>query len=126
MVVIDRQGGRARYSRQLAEALPGMRVRTLEETSTVSRYLVSDNTTWLAIHFMQKAEDACLPVALAAMSAKLTREIWMGRFNRYFQGVASAVKPTAGYGSDANRWRDEMLPHLAAADIAHTALRRLK
>ena len=48
----------------------------------------------------------------------------MQRFNTYFATIAPDVKPTAGYGTDANRWRGDIMPHLQRANIDHARLRR--
>ncbi len=56
------------------------------------------------IQFRPKAEEAHLPVALASMTAKLVRELTMGRFNRYWCSRMPELKPTAGYVQDARRW----------------------
>ncbi|MCW5766161.1 MAG: hypothetical protein KIT68_09325 [Phycisphaeraceae bacterium] len=116
-IVCDRQGGRQEYAELLAELVPGLAadgVTILEQRPERSRYLVrgvgSDGAPRrMTVMFQPEAESACLPVALASMTAKLVRELLMGRFNRYWQARAAAagiaeLKPTAGYVTDARRW----------------------
>jgi hypothetical protein len=45
-----------------------------------------------------------LPAALASMVSKYLRELAMLALNRYWCGVVSGLKPTAGYPTDARRW----------------------
>lgn len=65
-------------------------------------------TPSIHVQFRSEAEEAHLPVALASMTAKLVRELAMGRFNRYWSGRMPELKPTAGYVKDARRWLDDL------------------
>ncbi len=108
-VVCDRQGGRTAYSNLLRGALPDAELEILEESPARSRYLMRapDRSRAMTILFMPQAEEEHLPVALASMLAKLTRELLMTRFNRYWIGRMPELKPTAGYRQDANRWLED-------------------
>ncbi|MFI4862080.1 MAG: hypothetical protein ACIAXF_15545 [Phycisphaerales bacterium JB063] len=123
-VSVDRQSGRTRYREPLAQAFDGAAVDILGETDTHSAYRITAGRRTMTITFQTQAEESHMPTALASMAAKLTRELLMQRFNAYFTALAPDVKPTAGYGTDANRWRDDMLPHLQRAGIDHARLRR--
>jgi hypothetical protein len=101
-IVCDQLGGRTQYEGVLARELPGHEVLALSETGGRSRYTVSGQR--IIIQFMPEAESHHLPVALASMIAKLTRELAMLRFNRYFAARMPELKPTAGYYGDAGRW----------------------
>jgi hypothetical protein len=113
-IVCDRQGGRAAYAEFLGEAIPGATIMTIEESAARSRYVAvghgADGVARRAgISFLVEAESHHLPVALASMVAKLTRELAMQRFNRAWGAVArergvADLKPTAGYALDAQRW----------------------
>lgn len=117
-VVCDRQGGRTQYGGFLAELLPvqargvpPIEVIVVEESPAMSRYEVRHEATGkrMSVLFQPEAESAHLPVALASMTAKLCRELMMGRFNRYWAARAAEagimeLKPTAGYVQDARRW----------------------
>lgn len=116
-VVCDRQGGRIEYGQVLAGLVPGIApdgVSILDERPERSRYLLrgvgADGAARrMTVMFQPEAETACLPVALASMTAKYVRETLMARFNRYWAARAAAagldeLKPTAGYSTDARRW----------------------
>ncbi|MBX2850584.1 MAG: hypothetical protein KTR15_02415 [Phycisphaeraceae bacterium] len=123
-VAVDRQSGRTRYRELLSQVFEGASINVLIERNDVSVYEVLLGSRKMFISFQVEAEQHHMPVALASMSAKYTRELLMQRFNLFFQGISPDTKPTAGYGTDANRWRDEMLPHLSRAGITHDRLRR--
>ena len=123
-VAVDRQSGRVRYRELLARVFEGAAIDVLGESDKTSAYRVSAGERSMTVSFMVEAERQHMPVALASMTAKYTRELLMQRFNAYFAKVAPGVAPTAGYGSDANRWRDAVLPHLESAGIDHARLRR--
>jgi hypothetical protein len=50
------------------------------------------------------------------MVAKLTRELAMHRFNRYWCARCPELKPTAGYNTDARRWLHDMRDVLNTSD----------
>jgi hypothetical protein len=120
-IVCDQLGGRTQYEGVLARELPGHEVLALSETDGRSRYTVSGQR--IIIQFMPEAESHHLPVALASMIAKLTRELAMMRFNRYFAARMPEIKPTAGYYGDAGRWLREM-GELITADERAAIVRR--
>lgn len=114
-VVCDRQGGRTQYAGMLTRAFPDAIVETVAETPAQSRYELRARATGspsagprgarrMIVSFRVEAEAAHLPVALASMIAKLTRELLMARFNRYWCARMPDLKPTAGYALDARRW----------------------
>ncbi|MEM1447182.1 MAG: hypothetical protein AAGF84_14070 [Planctomycetota bacterium] len=124
-VAVDRQSGRTRYRDLLGQVFESADINVLAEGAKASVYEVVAGKRKMFISFLVEAEQQHMPVALASMNAKLTRELLMQRFNAYFQTIAPEVKPTAGYGSDANRWRDDILVHLQQAGVDHGKLRRL-
>jgi ribonuclease HII len=65
------------------------------------------------ITFASKSDEHHLPVALASMIAKYTRELHMIRLNRFFAGIMPELKPTAGYVTDGRRFLKEIEPLLA-------------
>ena len=54
--------------------------------------------------FVEKAEAACLPTALASMLGKYLREMLMRRFNAWWAARVPGLKPTAGYWQDGQRF----------------------
>lgn len=121
-IACDRLGGRADYSDLLREALPGVDVSTLEESATRSRYVLTGSDGRRGgIAFLTEGEDAHLPIALASMIAKYTRELLMARFNDFWSAChhqleGKPLKPTAGYALDARRWLDEVGRTMSDAD----------
>jgi ribonuclease HII len=112
-IVCDQLGGRTQYEGLLSRELDGIAgavVSPLAESEARSRYSIAERAI---IQFMPEAESAHLPVALASMIAKYTRELAMMRFNRYWCGRVPELKPTAGYSTDARRWLNEMRDVLA-------------
>lgn len=124
-VAVDRQSGRTRYRDLLGQVFEGATINVLAELKKASVYEIIFCGKKMFVSFAVSAEEQHLPVALASMNAKYTRELLMQRFNQFFVGISSENTPTAGYGSDANRWRDEMLPYLKKAGIDHRRLRRI-
>ena len=126
VAAVDRQGGRTRYAGSLAAALPEARVELLDERAEASVYRLVERggDRRMLVRFEVSAEDRHLPVALASMSAKLTRELLMARFQRFFAAAAPAVPPTKGYGADAARFARDIDPHLAGMGLAMGELRR--
>lgn len=108
-IVCDRLGGRTRYHDLLASMVPDSRVKILEESEARSRYAVEAPgfAKPAIVQFQVEAESSHLPVALASMIAKLTRELAMRRFNAYWTARMPELKPTAGYALDAGRWLND-------------------
>jgi hypothetical protein len=127
-LVCDQLGGRTSYEALIARELEGCEVACLTESGERSRYGVripvsvpagvgeADHDPDFIIQFMPEAESAHLPVALASMIAKLTRELAMGRFNRYWCTRCPEAKATAGYNTDARRWLNDMGDVLSEAE----------
>ncbi len=112
-IVIDRQGGRTHYLEPLQSAWPDARIAILEEEEERARYrLTFCDDHHLTLTFLPEAESAHLPVALASMAAKYTRELFMLRLNRFFTGLMPELKPTAGYYADGQRYIREIEPLL--------------
>ncbi|MFP4145439.1 MAG: hypothetical protein ACLFV3_09880 [Phycisphaeraceae bacterium] len=125
LVVVDRQSGRMRYRQVLAENFPEAHVRVLAESPECSAYRLEAAAGAMVVRFEVEAEQAHMPVALASMVAKYTRELMMARFNGYFAQLAPDLAPTAGYALDAKRFWDEIAPRLRAWGLADLPLRRM-
>lgn len=122
VVAMDRQGGRIRYGALLGDAIHRAEVRTIEETNERSVYELTDRGDHperrMIVLVEVGADSMHLPTALASMTAKLVRELAMIRLNRHWCARVPALRPTAGYGADANRWLREVAPSLSAGDLA--------
>lgn len=103
-IVLDRHGGRLHYREELQLAWPDAHIRIIAEEDGISRYRLARGDSLVTISFIREAERGHLPVALASMTAKLTRELLMLRLNRFFQRHLPELKPTAGYVQDARRY----------------------
>lgn len=126
-VVVDRQSGRTRYRELLAMGFPGARLTVVQEHDDASVYELEQPgppARCMAIRFEVDAESKHLPVALASMVAKYTRELLMARFQSWFAARAPAVRPTAGYALDARRFWDQIQPTLARLAIEPGRLKR--
>lgn len=120
-VVCDRQGGRTQYAAMLQRMFPDASVEITAETPAQSRYTVRSGAAAevrreMVVTFKVEAESAHFPVALASMLAKLTREMMMARFNRFWSTRIPELKPTAGYALDARRWLRDIEPHTTPAE----------
>ncbi len=126
VVVIDRQGGRQRYRDPLALLFPDDEVDVVEESATVSAYeVVGRNPEHrMAVRFETEADANHMPVALASMTAKYVRELLMHRLKVWFAQRCPDVKPTAGYGTDGNRFGREIAPHLGRLGLTMDQVRR--
>ncbi len=123
-IIIDRQGGRTHYRRQLQDFWPNARLKIEDETDQASRYILTLEPQQLAITFIRRAEESHLPVALASMTAKYVRELLMLRLNRYFRSVVPELKPTAGYVQDGRRFLKDIEPILRRFDHPRSQLVR--
>ena len=109
-VMIDRQGGRTRYSRQLFAAITPRGIHIDEQGEETSSYRLSREKNGskslpeFRVTFAKGSEEKNLCVALASMLAKYLRELHMLVFNRYWRGHEEKIKPTAGYVLDARRF----------------------
>ena len=112
-VMIDRQGGRTRYSRILFQSISPRGIHIDEQGPEISSYRLTrpgrgkKNGGEFRVSFAKGSEEKNLCVALASMLAKYLRELHMSVFNRYWRGYAEGLKPTAGYVQDARRFLEE-------------------
>jgi ribonuclease HII len=128
IIYSDRLGGRKFYSDILA-SVPSFNMIHSYETDKLSHYILEDNKNReLQIEFEVGADDKHLPVALASMVAKYTREKVMEHMNNYFIKLHPGLKPTAGYWTDGHRFlRDlEQMNTLQEAGISAADFVRIK
>ncbi|MDP6541224.1 MAG: hypothetical protein QGF07_00430, partial [Phycisphaerales bacterium] len=84
----------------------------------------NDEGRKVTITFASKSDEKHMPVALASMVAKFTRELHMMRFNRYFASLVPDIKPTAGYVQDGRRFLKEIEPILQKNNLHRESLIR--
>jgi ribonuclease HII len=107
-IVIDKQSGRSHYRKPLQRMFPGTEMKVIQEDDMTSSYQLSGFDSSMKIHFLQKGDQRQLPIALASMTSKYVRELFMEMLNAYFQERFPAVKPTAGYYKDGKRFLSEL------------------
>ncbi|QNN22138.1 hypothetical protein HED60_07585 [Planctomycetales bacterium ZRK34] len=107
-VAVDRQGGRRVYHHLLQLIFEGAELRLLDESDDVSRYVIRRGDRAMTLSFETKCDANHLPVALASMTAKYTRELLMHRFNAFWRQHQPDLTPTAGYVQDGRRFLAEI------------------
>jgi len=115
---VDRQGGRKSYSGLLRAVLPGDRIEVVEETALSSEYAVSGGARRVRVRFEARADSLHLPVALASMLSKYTRELQMEMLNDFWRERVAGLVPTAGYYEDGLRFLSDIEPARAKEGIA--------
>lgn len=111
-IVIDRQGGRSHYRRQLQLMFPDMALRVIREDAKRSSYELADRNRRIRVHFIVGADGKFLPVALASMMSKYIREVLVDNINGYFRGFSDSLKPTAGYWKDGLRFIEDIKTYI--------------
>ncbi len=127
-IVVDHHGGRTRYLQTLMQAYPEAHAQVLAEEESISAYRLTQRMggadSTINVTFLVEAERAHLPVALASMTAKYVRELFMLRMNRHFRSFLPELKPTAGYTEDARRYLKDIEPLITGRGIDRTRLVR--
>lgn len=117
--LIDRLGGRTDYRSVLQLAFPDRALHVLEASEGRSGYRLTraGRPDWTFL-FAVQADTRYLPVALAGMLAKYCRELLMREFNAWWRRLDPALRPTAGYYTDARRFLADIAPLLPDAGLA--------
>ncbi len=103
-VVCDKHGGRNFYGRLLQEQFPDPLIEVHRESAEESVYRWGSDGQRVEVIFRAGGETF-LPAALASMTSKYLRELAMRAFNEFWCGRIRGLQPTAGYPTDANRFR---------------------
>ena len=114
-IIVDRQGGRVHYRKNLQRMFGDMELKILRESPATSSYELQAGGKAMRVHFVVGADGRFLPVSLASMASKYLRELLIGSINRYFAGFGADLKPTAGYWKDGLRFIEDIktnLPHV--------------
>jgi hypothetical protein len=107
-IVCDRQGGREHYGALLRLMFDEWALTIVRESEGHSEYLLHRDGHTVRLEFREKAEMACLPVAVASMLSKYLREALMRRFNAYWKRLLPELNPTAGYYGDGARFLQDI------------------
>jgi hypothetical protein len=121
LVLGDKHGGRHFYLQSLYQSFPEAWIDRGPEGPELSRYTIRDRGRSLELTLIPRADQCDGLVALASIVSKTVRELWMDVFNDYWQGRVPGLRPTAGYPSDAVRFRRAIEP-IAAAEGHDPAL----
>jgi len=119
----DKHGGRNRYAPSIQRHLGDSLVSTEIESRPCSRYAFRNGNA--TIEFNSKGES-WLPIALASMCAKYVREIYMQRWNKYWQVHLPHLKPTKGYPVDAKRFKKDIASKQKKLGIADADIWRIR
>jgi len=109
-VFVDRQGGRSRYLDPLMTAFAEFELEVLEESARRSAYRLIQAPSAHTVEFRTDGEDHHLPIALASIVSKYVRELFMKGLNHYWSARVAALRPTAGYYTDALRFLEDIAP----------------
>lgn len=123
-VVVDRQSGRSHYMNLLRQVFPDAHLTIIEETHANSHYRMEAGPKTMEVRFVVDAEQQHMPVALASMLSKYTRELFMDRLNAWFISHQPDLKPTAGYAQDGKRFLDDIAGLMSVLQIDHQTLVR--
>jgi ribonuclease HII len=111
-IVVDRQGGRSHYQRQLQLMFGDSQLRIIHEDQDRSSYEMRMGQRKIRVHFVVGADGKFLPVSLASIVCKYLREVLVENINNYFLGFNPAIKPTAGYWQDGLRFIEDIKTHI--------------
>ncbi len=123
-IELDRHGARMRYADVLREALNPVGIAIHGERPGGSTYSLEFPNRSVQVRFSEGADSKHMPVALASLAAKQTRERLMDEFNSWWSEQLPGLKPTKGYGVDGKRWLAEVLPQLEPTGVDVKRLRR--
>jgi ribonuclease HIII len=121
IITMDKQGGRDYYGPLLARAFPDMHLAVEKESPGESRYTLTGNGRVVRLSIARGGEDRSLAVALASMTAKYVRELFMRQLNAFFSRLLPDLRPTAGYWVDAGRFLQETAEVARSLDIPDSA-----
>jgi len=125
LAAVDRQSGRQHYRDLLGPVFPDAQMTVLVESPEQSAYQLTGKDKSMTIRFEVDSESNHMPVALASMICKYTRELMMNRFNAWFNRALPDIAPTAGYATDGKRFLDEIRPSLDQLGVDENMLIRV-
>lgn len=106
-VLCDKHGGRNAYGRLLQQQFPDPLVEVRLESGLQSIYAWNDDGRRIEVRFRMGGESF-LPAALASMVSKYLRELAMRAFNDFWCCRVPDLRRTAGYPTDAHRFRADI------------------
>ncbi len=124
-IVCDKHGGRSKYAALIQHYLTNDLVHVRHESMQISKYTWRSENREAAAEFLAKGE-VLLPIALASMTAKYIRERFMEAWNVFWTSLIPGLKPTAGYPSDAKRFRSAIAKTQQQLEIAEQLVWRMR
>lgn len=112
--LVDRQGGRVNYHQELMRMFLDAELTIIRQDEKMSSYDMAWGGKHIRIHFAAGADRRFFPVCLASMVSKYIREIVMESQNAFFYDLCPALRPTAGYWEDGQRFVRELAEKLPA------------
>jgi len=106
-IYLDKHGGRNHYTALLQHHFPESWIESVSENRNISRYRWNHGERPVEAVFRVRCEEL-LPTALASMTAKYHREVAMRAFNAYWANRLPDLQPTAGYPTDADRFKADI------------------
>ena len=103
----DKHGARNRYAALLQHHFSEYWIEPIFEGHAESSYEWGPPESRVEVSFRMHGE-AFLPTALASMTAKYLRELAMRAFNEFWCARVPGLRPTAGYPTDAPRFKREI------------------
>jgi hypothetical protein len=125
VVQCDKFGGRNRYAPLLQTTFPEYLVEVLRESRALSLYRWGPAERRVEFQFAAKGERF-LPSALASMTSKYLRELAMLAFNHFWTQRVPGLAPTAGYPTDARRFKRDIAAVQSKLGIDDRVLWRCK
>jgi hypothetical protein len=119
----DKHGGRNFYAPLLQRQFPDWLVEVHAEGCDESLYRFGPAERRVEVGFRVRSEQF-LPAALASMTAKYLREVFMRPFNDFWCARIPGLRPTAGYPFDSHRFRRDIKATQRALGIADRVLWR--
>jgi hypothetical protein len=107
-VLGDKHGGRHYYFERLSRSFPDGWIDRGIESADSSRYVIRRDGRRVELRLAPRADSSDGLVALASIVSKTVRELWMDVFNSYWTARVPRLQPTAGYHTDAKRFRREI------------------
>ena len=124
-IICDKHGGRSRYAALLQRQFDDSFIEVRREDATESHYAWGSAQARTEIRFRMQGEDF-LPVALASMASKYLREAAMLAFNQFWCARVKELRPTAGYPTDARRFKQQIEPLQRALGVKDCVLWRTR
>jgi len=106
-VACDKHGGRNCYAAALQQHVYEGLLQVVREGRAESAYRFHDGPRSVEIAFRVEGESR-LAAALASMVSKYVRELAMQAFNEFWAAHVPELRRTAGYATDAHRFRDDI------------------